>query len=266
MELLERHNVKVSGAGDGRPMVFAHGLGCDQIMWRYVAPRFARRFRVVAFDHVGHGGADRDAYDPQRHAELTGYAEDLLAILEELDLREVVYVGHSVSAMIGFLAATGASGRFSALVSVAGSPRYVDDEDYRGGFTAEQVAGVLEAIDRNWEDWSRSAMPGIVGEEYREDLAAQLTYSFCRTDPEIIKTFARATFTSDLREVLGSVEPPCLVIQCARDAMAPPSVGEYMAARLPDARLVVLDAGGHVPHVTVPAQTADAIAAFVRSI
>ena len=264
--VLERFRVRVTGPPTGPAIVFAHGLGCDQIMWRHVAPGFEDRYRVVRFDHVGHGGADRGAYDPERHASLDGYAEDLLAVLDALELWRVVYVGHSVSALIGLLAAGRAPERFRALALVAASARYVHDEDYRGAFTAEEVEALLAAIDRSWEQWSSEMTPAILGEHYREDLAAQLTFSFCRTDPEIIKTFARATFLADVRDRLATVTQPCLVLQCARDAMAPPHAGQYLVDRLPRAEMAIIEADGHMPHVTVPRETGDHLAAFVSSV
>jgi sigma-B regulation protein RsbQ len=264
MDVLARHNVTVTGPPGAQPMLFAHGFGCDQNMWRYVAPRFAGDFRVVLFDHVGAGGSDLSAYDPERYGSLAGYAEDVLAICHELDLRDVVFVGHSVSAMIGVLAAIAEPGRFAKLVLVGPSPRYVDDGTYVGGFAAEDIAELLDSLESNYLGWSSAMAPVIMGNPDRPELGQELTASFCRTDPEIARRFARVTFLSDNRADLARVSVPTLVLQSAEDAIAPRAVGEYVTAAIPGSRMVLLDATGHCPNLSAPAATAEAIAAFVR--
>lgn len=265
-DVTERLNVQITGQPDGPPVIFGHGLGCDQIMWRHVAPSFEDRFRVVLFDHVGHGDADPEAYDPERHNTLAGYADDLLAVMTSLDLQDALYVGHSVSAAIGLLAASREPERFGALVLVAASPRYIHDVGYRGAFSDSEAEAIIARIDTNWQEWSEAMAPTILGQHYHENLAAQLTFSFCRTDQRVIGTFARATFRLDVRHVLERIEQPCLILQCARDAMAPPHVGEYMAARLANGSLRVLDASGHMPHVTVPADVRGHARRFAEGI
>jgi sigma-B regulation protein RsbQ len=264
MDVLARHNVTVTGPPGAQPMLFAHGFGCDQNMWRYVAPRFAGDFRVVLFDHVGAGGSDLSAYDPERYGSLAGYADDVLAICDELDLRDVVFVGHSVSAMIGVLAAIAEPGRFAKLVLVGPSPRYVDDGTYVGGFAAEDIAELLDSLESNYLGWSSAMAPVIMGNPDRPELGQELTASFCRTDPEIARRFARVTFLSDNRADLARVGVPTLVLQSAEDAIAPRAVGEYVTAAIPGSRMVLLDATGHCPNLSAPAATAEAIAAFVR--
>jgi sigma-B regulation protein RsbQ len=245
-------------------MVFAHGFGCDQHMWRFVAPRFEDEFRVVVFDHIGAGGSDLGAYDPDRHAHLTGYALDVLAICRDLDLHDVVFVGHSVSAMIGALAAIAEPERFARLVMVSPSPRYIDDDGYVGGFREDDIRELLDSLASNYLGWSSAMAPVIMGNADRPELGAELTESFCRTDPAIANAFARTTFLSDNRADLGLVTTPTLVLQCRDDAIAPISVGEYVRDAMPNCEMVLLWATGHCPNLSAPDETAEAIAAFVR--
>jgi sigma-B regulation protein RsbQ len=263
MDVIARNNVNVSGLEDAPPMLFAHGFGCDQNMWRHVAPAFADDHRVVLFDHVGAGGADPSAWDPERYSSLEGYAEDVLEICDALGLEDVVFVGHSVSAMIGVLAAAREPDRFSKLVLVGPSPRYIDDEGYVGGFAREDIEELLESLDSNFLGWSSAMAPIIVGNPDRPELGEELTNSFCRTDPEIAKHFARVTFLSDNRADLDAVRTPALVLQCADDAIAPQPVGEYVHRRLAGSRLVMMQATGHCPNLSAPAETIAAIRGFL---
>jgi sigma-B regulation protein RsbQ len=240
-------------------MLFAHGYGCDQNMWRYVWPAFAESHRIVLFDHVGAGGSDLSAYDQQRYSRLTGYAQDVLEICAELDLNDVVFVGHSVSAMIGALAAAEESQRFEQLVMIGPSPRYIDNEGYVGGFTQADIEGLLDSMDSNYLGWSSQMAPVIMGNPDRPELGAELTESFCRTDPEIARRFARVTFMSDNRADLARVKTRCLVLQCAEDAIAPEAVGRFVDESFLDSRLVILDASGHCPNLSAPQETVKAI-------
>jgi sigma-B regulation protein RsbQ len=251
--------VTVSGRADGRTLLFAHGFGCDQSMWRLVTPAFEGDHQVVLFDHVGAGRSDLAAWSPDRYASLDGYARDVLEICAELDLRDVVFVGHSVSAMIGVLAAAREPGRFAGLVMVGPSPRYVDDPAYRGGFQAADIEELLESLDSNYLGWSAAMAPAIIGNPERPELGEELTNSFCRTDPSIARHFARVTFTSDNRDDLARVGVPCLVLQSREDVIAPLEVGEFVHARVPDSTLVVLDATGHCPNLSAPDQVVAAI-------
>jgi sigma-B regulation protein RsbQ len=262
---LVRNNVKLTGRDGGRALVFAHGFGCDQDMWRFVAPAFADEYRVVLFDLVGAGGSDLSAYDPKRYGSLDGYVEDLLEMLAELRLHDVVFVGHSVSAMIGALAAVAEPGRFGRLVLVGPSPRYVDDEGYRGGFSAADIEELLESLDSNYLGWSTAMAPLIIGNPERPDLGAELTTSFCRTDPAIARHFARVAFLSDNRADLPKVPVPSLILQCTADLIAPDEVGAYVHEHLPDSTLVVLKATGHCPHLSAPLETVEAIYGFLRT-
>ena len=266
VDVLARNNVTLGGQADGQPMVFAHGYGCDQNMWRFVAPAFEGRYQSVLFDFVGAGRSDLSAYDPQRYGRLQGYAADVVDVVRALDLRDVIFVGHSVSAMIGVLAAARQPDRFAALVLVAPSPRYLDDDGYVGGFTEPDIEELLGSLDRNYLGWSSTMAPVIMGNADRPELGAELTASFCRTDPEIAKRFARATFLSDNRADLARVELPTLVLQCSDDPIAPDCVGQYVHAQIPGSTLVRLNATGHCPNLSAPAETAAAIAAFVSKL
>jgi sigma-B regulation protein RsbQ len=258
-----RNNVTVQGRPDGPPMLFAHGFGCDQAMWRFVWPEFSDEYRIVLFDHVGYGGSDATAFDKRRYSTLDGYAADLLEICDELELEDIVFVGHSVSAMIGVLAAIRRPERFAKLVLVGPSPRYLDDEGYVGGFSEEDVRGLLDSLESNYLGWSSAMAPVIMGNPDRPALGEELTNSFCRTDPEIAATFARATFLSDNREDLARVRTPALVLQCSDDAIAPVAVGRYVHARLPDSRFVQMAATGHCPNLSAPDETVAAIREFL---
>jgi sigma-B regulation protein RsbQ len=262
VNVLERNRVTVRGVASGRPIVFAHGFGCDQEMWRFVAPDFEVDHRVVLFDHVGSGRSDLSAYDSQKYGSLRGYATDLVEICRELGLSDVVYVGHSVSAMIGVLAYRQAPELFGALVMVGPSPRYVDDVDYTGGFSRSDIAGLLDALDSNHLGWSAQMAPVIMGNSERPELAEELTNSFCRTDPGIAREFARVTFLSDNRADLAAVAVPTLVLQCADDAIAPDVVGSYVHDHIPGSVLTRLQATGHCPNLSAPEETTAAIRSF----
>lgn len=262
MSILSRNHVQVSGSGT-RAMVFAHGFGCDQNMWRFVAPAFESDFRVIAFDHVGAGRSDLAAFDPGKYANLQGYAGDLVEIGEALDVRQGVFVGHSVSAMIGLLASLKAPEMFDALVMVGPSPRYIDDGAYRGGFSESQIEELLEFLADNHLGWSAAMAPAIMGNADRPELAEELTNSFCRTDPEIARHFARVTFTSDNRDDLGKVAARTLILQCSDDVIAPPEVGAFCHAAMAGSELVTLKATGHCPNLSAPEEVVAAIRAFV---
>lgn len=265
MSVLERNNVTVRGVLDGQPMVFAHGFGCDQKMWRFVWPAFEDAYRIVLFDHVGAGGSDWSAFDPERYSSLDAYADDVVAICDELGLEDVIFVGHSVSAMVGVLAAAERPDLFARLVLVAPSPRYMDDGDYVGGFTREDIQELLDSLESNYLGWSSAIAPVIMGNPDRPELAEELTNSFCRADPAIAAQFARTTFLSDNRADLARVGTPSLVLQCTDDAIAPPSVGQYVAAQLASSRLVLLDAVGHCPNLSAPEATVAAMRDFLRT-
>ena len=263
--MIARNNVTVSGRPDGPPLVFAHGFGCDQGMWRYVAPAFADSHRVVLFDHVGAGGSDLSAWDPLRYQRLDGYAGDVVEIVEALDLPPVVFVGHSVSAMIGVLAAVRRPELFDRLVLVGPSPRYIDDDGYRGGFSKEEIDELLETMDGNYLGWSQHIAPVIMGVPQRPELGEELTNSFCRSDPAIARHFARTTFLSDNREDLERVDTPALVVQCREDVIAPLEVGRYVHEHLRGSEFALLDATGHCPNLSAPQQLVDAMDRYLAA-
>jgi len=262
MALSSRHNVNITGAGR-RAMMFAHGFGCDQNMWRLVAPAFEPDFRVILFDHIGAGGSDLSAYDPEKYGSLEGYADDVVALARELAVEHGVFVGHSVSAIIGILAAKKAPELFDELVLVGPSPRYIDDPGYTGGFSEAQIHELLDFLDSNHMGWSEAMAPVIMGNPDRPELGQELTNSFCRTDPAIAKRFARTTFLSDNRRDLEGVAARCLVLQCSEDVIAPREVGEYVHAKLPNSQLVLMQATGHCPNLSAPEETIAAIRAFL---
>ena len=265
MDVLAKLNVVATGPEGAQPMLFAHGFGCDQNMWRLVAPAFADEFRVILFDYVGAGGSDPTAYDPQRYDSLDGYAADVVDIVRALDLRDVVFVGHSVSSMVGVLALAAEPERFASLVMIGPSPRYIDDEVYRGGFGEVDILEMLESLDSNYLGWSAAMAPAIMNNPDRPELGEELTTSFCRMDPAIARQFARVTFLSDNRADLAGVTVPTLVLQCTDDLIAPVEVGAYVRDAIPDSRLAMLQATGHCPQLSAPDETIRAISAFVRA-
>ncbi|WLQ43230.1 alpha/beta hydrolase [Streptomyces laculatispora] len=267
MKVRSRNLVKVSGRADGPVVMLAHGFGCDQNMWRRVVLALERDFRVVCFDHVGSGNSDLSSWTPQRYSSLDGYVEDILEICRELALGPVTFVGHSVSAMMGVLAAVREPEHFAGLVLLAPSPCFIDDPaaGYRGGFSAADIDELLESLDANYLGWSGAMAPVIAGNPERPELGEELTKSFCATDPEIARVFARVTFLSDNRADLAKVKVPTLVAQCSDDAIAPPEVGAFIHAQITGSRLVTLNATGHCPQLSAPEETAEAIAAFART-
>jgi sigma-B regulation protein RsbQ len=264
VSVLKRNNVTVSGRGT-RAMVLAHGYGCDQHMWRLITPAFADEYRIVLFDHVGSGKSDLSAYDRTKYSSLRGYADDVLEICEELGVADGVFVGHSVSAVIGVLAAIERPKVFGRLVLIGPSPRYVDDDGYVGGFRRQDIEGLLEFQESNYLGWASSLAPVIMGNPDRPALTEELTNSFCRTDPEIVRQFAAVTFLSDNRADLPKVRTPTLVLQCSQDAIAPLPVGEYVHRHLPDSQFVVMQATGHCPHLSAPEETIAAMKAFLAA-
>ncbi|MCU1676186.1 MAG: Hydrolase of specificity RsbQ, partial [Frankiales bacterium] len=246
-------------------MLFAHGFGCDQNMWRHVAPHFEDRFRVILFDYVGAGRSDSSAYDAEKYSSLSGYADDVVAICRELALHDVIFVGHSVSSMVGALASLQEPDRFAKLVMVGPSPRYIDDGTYTGGFSEADITELLESLDSNYLGWSSAIAPVIMGNPDRPALGEELTESFCRTDPELAANFARATFLSDNRDDLPRITTQTLILQCSNDVIAPVAVGEYVRDAIPNSSYVVLDATGHCPNLSAPEATTAAIDTFVSA-
>ncbi|MCZ4274977.1 alpha/beta fold hydrolase [Rhodococcoides yunnanense] len=263
MDVRVKNNVRVVGAENGPTVMLAHGFGCDQHLWRGVTHLLAPTCRVVLFDHVGAGASDRSEWDEEKYSTLEAYAADVVTIAQELGLHGAVFVGHSVAAMIGVLAVADQPDLFSKLVLLTPSPRYLDDTDYRGGFSREDIDELLESLDSNYLGWSAAMAPVIMDNPERPELGEELTASFCRTDPACARAFARATFLSDNRSDLARVTVPTLVIECANDSLAPRGVGKYVHDAIAGSELVTLDTSGHCPHVSDPEVTAAAVLAFV---
>ena len=262
MNVLARNNVTFAGLKSGTTVMLAHGFGCDQNLWRLVAARLADQFRLVLFDHVGSGLSDPHAWDAERYSSLHGYADDILDIVEELDLTDVVFVGHSVAAMMGVLAVAKDPSRFAKLVLLTPSPCYLDHDGYTGGFSRADIDELLESMESNYLGWSHTMAPKVMGTPDRPELEDELTVSFCRNDPAKAQVFARTTFLSDNRADLSRVGIPSRVVECLHDTLAPRSVGAYTHEHIAGSDLVTIDATGHCPQLSAPDETAAAIAAF----
>lgn len=253
-KVLARNNVKTFGKGT-KPMVFAHGFGCDQNMWRFITPAFEDNYKLVLFDYVGCGKSDIAAYNAERYSDLNGYAQDVLEVCEALELEDIIFVGHSVSSMVGIIAAIKQPEIFSSLILVGPSPCYLNDGSYVGGFERKDIEELLDTMDRNYIGWANFLAPAIMKNPERPELTKELTESFCSTDPKIARQFAMATFLSDNRRDLRKLQTPALVMQCSDDIIAPYEVGNYMHAELRNSTLKVLKATGHCPHMSHPEET-----------
>jgi sigma-B regulation protein RsbQ len=262
MSIRHRNNIRIEGTGT-KTMVLAHGFGCDQNMWRFIVPAFVNDYRVVLFDHVGAGKSDITQYSPEKYNTLDGYADDVLGIIDAVEGAPAVFVGHSVSAMIGVLAALKRPSAFEQLILIGPSPCYINDSDYVGGFTRADIEGLLETLDRNYLGWSSATAPLIIANPGRPELASELTESFCRANPEIAKQFARVTFLSDNRRDLANVRVPALIMQCSEDVIAPDSVGEFVHRNMTQSALVRLEATGHCPHLSAPEETIAAMRQYL---
>ena len=257
--------MKVFGKGT-QPMLFAHGFGCDQNMWRFVTPAFEDEYRIVLFDYVGSGKSDLQAYSPERYASLEGYAQDVLDVCAELDLKDIVFVGHSVSGVVGMLASIREPERFERLILVGPSPRYINEPPaYVGGFEHADIVGLLDVMEKNYIGWANFLAPVVMKNEERPELTRELEESFCSTDPKIARLFAEATFFSDNREDLSKVTVPSLIMQCSDDAIAPLEVGEYLKKHLPQSTLRVMRATGHCPHMSHPEETIEVIKEYLSA-
>lgn len=263
--VLSRNNVKVLGRGT-QPLLFAHGFGCDQNMWRFVYPAFEEEYQIILFDYVGSGKSDLSAYNAERYSDLNGYAEDILDIVEELRLENVVFVGHSVSSMIGLLAAVKTPEVFSKLILVGPSPRYINDDGYFGGFEKKDIVELLDTMEKNYIGWANFLGPAIMKNPERPELGAELTESFCSTDPVIARRFAEATFFSDNRADLPKLKVPSLIMQCSDDLIAPLDVGNYLHKRIPDSTLRILEATGHCPQMSAPEETVRVMREYLAGV
>jgi sigma-B regulation protein RsbQ len=265
MDIQRRNNVKVAGEGPAT-VIFSHGFGCDQNMWRFMQPAYQKRYRTVLYDLVGSGSSDLSAYDAGKYDSLQGYADDLVELAERFAEGPCVHVGHSVSSMIGLLANIKRPDLFSAQVMVGPSPCYINDGEYVGGFSRADIEGLLETMESNYLGWSSNMAPAIMGAPGQPELGQELTNSFCRTDPDIAKQFARVTFLSDNRADLARLKAPTLVLQCSDDIVAPVAVGEYLKRTIPNCTLVVIKNQGHCPHMSAPGASSDAIDTFLSTL
>jgi sigma-B regulation protein RsbQ len=263
-DILARNNVNVFGQGQ-QPMVFTHGFGCDQNMWRLIAPAFEADYRLVLFDYVGSGRSDLSAYDPARYSRLEGYAQDLQEVCDALALDRVVLVGHSVSSMIGLLAALQTPRRFAHLIMIGPSPCYINDDGYQGGFERHDIDQMIDIMEKNYMGWASFLAPVVMQNSDRPELTQELEESFCSTDPAMAVRFARATFYGDNRADLPRATVPSLILQCAEDAIAPAAVGEYLQRHLPHSTLATMEATGHCPHLSHPEETIRLISAYLEA-
>jgi len=261
-EISKRNNVTIKGDGK-QVMLFAHGFGCDQNMWRFVTPAFEKNYKIVLFDYVGSGKSDISAYNVERYSNLHGYAQDLLEICQALQLEEIIFVGHSVSAMIGLLAAIENPDIFSCMVFIGPSARYINDIDYTGGFSREDLDELLDVMDNNFIGWANFLAPVVMKNEDRTALTEELIESFCSTDPIITRRFAEVTFFSDNREDLSNLTMPCLILQCSEDAIAPDEVGVYIHNKIKGSTFKKMNATGHCPHMSHPGETIELIENFL---
>lgn len=264
MNITKRNNVTIRGKGE-QTMMFVHGFGCDQNMWRYIVPAFEDQYRTILIDHVGAGGSDLSCYNVEKYSVLDGYASDIIEVLKDTGVTNVVFVGHSVSALIGIIAAQKAPELFDRLILIGPSPSYINDVDYIGGFTRPQIEELLDSMDNNHLGWSMAMAPVIMGNPDRKELGTELANSFCRTDPAIAKHFARVTFLTDKRSILSDTQTPSLILQCSSDVIAPLEVGHYLHKHLKQSKLVIMKATGHCPNLSAPEETINEMKKYLNN-
>lgn len=251
-DVLARNAVTVLGPASAQVLVFAHGYGTDQSTWRRIAERFATDHRVVLFDYVGSGRSDLSAYDERRYDSLQGYADDLIEVIDGVGATRVTLVAHSISGMIGALASIRRPELFAQLIMVCPSPRYIDDGDYRGGYSAEDVRGLLAAIEANQPSWAAALAPAVTARDDRPEVVDSVRRLFAATPAKVATHFARVVFFSDVRHRLAEIPVPCTIIQSQGDIICPPHIGAYLHERIPASELVQLETSGHFVHLTEP--------------
>ncbi|KGO85925.1 sigma factor SigB regulation protein RsbQ [Flavobacterium rivuli WB 3.3-2 = DSM 21788] len=264
MDVLQRNNVRSFGKGS-QTLLFAHGFGCDQNMWRFITPAFEAQFKIVTFDYVGCGNSDMEAYNPNRYSSLHGYAQDIIELCDALELNQIIFIGHSVSCMIGALASIQRMYLFKSLIMIGPSAKYVNDDEYYGGFSNGDLEGLFEVMDYNYIGWASFLAPVVMKNSDQPELAQELEESFCATDPDINRKFARVTFFSDNRDDLKKLKVPSLIMQCSEDAIAPDEVGHYVAHNIPFSTFVKMEATGHCPHLSHPAETISIIHNYISA-
>ncbi|MGG0642661.1 alpha/beta hydrolase [Sporosarcina gallistercoris] len=259
----QRNHVKIIGQGE-QTIMLAHGFGCDQSMWQYIAPALAEQYRVVLFDYVGAGNSDISSYQTEKYSTAHGYKQDILEIIDELGLKEIHFVGHSVSSMIGMLAAIERPECFKKFVMIGPSPCYINEPNgYVGGFEKSDIADLLTMMEMNFTGWASYLAPIVTDPTKNPQVTKHVEASFVSTDPQIAREFAEMTFLSDHRDRLASMSIPTLVIQCSDDSIVPIEVGEYLNAHLPSSTLRIMEVKGHYPHISQPEETLKLIQEFL---
>ncbi|WP_339922223.1 alpha/beta hydrolase [uncultured Cyclobacterium sp.] len=262
-DVLKRNNINVFGEGT-KVLLFAHGFGCDQNAWKYMVNFFTKEYKLILFDYVGAGKSDLATYDSRKYSSLDGYANDITEICDALELRNAIFIGHSVSCIIGALVSIKRPDVFEKLVFIGPSPCYISKGDYKGGFDQETIDALMEVMEEDYISWARSIAPNIMDSQNGKELTSELADGFCSIDPEIAKQFARVTFLSDNRQDLPLIPVNSLTIQCSDDMIAPVSVGQYIHKNVPNNTLKIIDAKGHCPHMSHPKDTAHAIRNFLE--
>jgi sigma-B regulation protein RsbQ len=251
---LRRHHAMLRGDGD-TPLVFVHGFGCDRDIWRFVAPAFEADCRTLVYDHAGCGRAV-PAWDQLRHANLDGYAADLLDVMDDAALPPAVCVAHSIGGVIALLAAEQRPDRFEHILLLAPSPRFINDPpDYLGGFEREDLDEMFQLMESNQFGWAQFLAPMAIGESNPQDLVQQFQSALCALEPRIARHFARLAFLVDARELFARSRMPTTIVQSLQDSIAPREVGQWMLRHMPASRLREIDVSGHCPHVSHPALT-----------
>lgn len=261
--IVKRFNVNISGNGK-QPLLFAHGLGCDQQMWRFITTAFEKDYKIVLFDNIGSGKSDPAYYDKENYSSLQGYANDILAIAEALALKDIIFVGHAVSSMTGLLAAISAPEIFRKIIMVSPSPCYINDKNYTGGFEKKDIELLLDDMGKNFYKWAVSFAPVSMQNPGRPQLTKELDDRMCHSDPAITIDFAKAAFLADHRNDLPKLKMPSLIMQCSEDILAPVQVGEYMQKNMPQSTLRIMKATGHCPHISAPEETIEIMKQFLK--
>ncbi|HWK22069.1 MAG TPA: alpha/beta hydrolase [Ureibacillus sp.] len=266
-EIIKRNNVHISGKGK-KVIIFAPGFGCDQTVWKDVSPAFEEEYKVVLFDYIGIGKSDLSAFEPNKYSKLSGYVQDVLDICAALNLREAIFVGHSVSCMVGVLASIQKPEYFSHLIMIAPSPCYLNDPpEYYGGFDREDLESLLELMEKNYIGWASAFTYKLLNNNVAQaDVSKELEDRFCSTDPFIINTFAKACFFTDSRSEIAKVSLPSLILQCSEDIIAPKDVGEYLYRNMPNSKLTYMNAIGHCPHMSEPEETIQSIKYYLTNL